>query len=333
MKAEDTYGLICGYIVPELRAAMKKVPEEHLRSLTEIRLYSRRRAAYIYPDKVRYLTNDGRLSASPEDSRCITVTPEQLRAITDALCRYSVHSCSRELREGFFVLGSGVRVGASGSFSQGGEPRLTEITGLNFRISRSIPGCGEELFRITGGCRSSILICGGVNSGKTTLLRDLCRLCGNRMKTVLIDERDEIAALSGGGYSNDIGELTDVISGSGRAEGIAMAIRTLSPEMIFCDEIAGEKDTEAILSGHGSGVRFTATLHAESYDDIFRRKAARPLIESGVFSYAVILEGGSAPSKIREVRRLKNVSEDRSSGDVHISRSSSRSISVGKTAP
>ena len=308
MEQNDPYSLISGYMTSDIRSSMLAVGRDKLSRLTEIRLYAGRGAAFIFPDRIRFLTADGRLVSDSHDKNCLSVTADDVRNIVSGLCHYSLHSYSKELREGYIVLSGGVRVGIAGRVSETSGQMLTEYSSLNFRISRSIKGCAEELFLKTGCGAGSVLICGGVNSGKTTLLRDLCRICGSRMKTVLIDERNELS-----------------LTGSTRSEGILMAIRTLSPEIIFCDEISDENDAEAILRGYGSGVRFAATIHAESYEDIFRRNAAAPLISEGVFTHAVILEGSSFPSRIREIRRLVNAPENNGSITVFSGRSSCRS--------
>lgn len=325
MEQNDPYSLISGYMTSDIRSSMLAVGRDKLSRLTEIRLYAGRGAAFIFPDRIRFLTADGRLVSDSYDKNCVSVTADDVRNIVSGLCHYSLHSYSKELREGYIVLSGGVRVGIAGRVSETSGQMLTEYSSLNFRISRSIKGCAEELFLKTGSGAGSVLICGGVNSGKTTLLRDLCRICGSRMKTVLIDERNELSSCSGGIPQNDVGGLTDILTGSTRSEGILMAIRTLSPEIIFCDEISDENDAEAILRGYGSGVRFAATIHAESYEDIFRRKAAAPLISEGVFTHAVILEGSSFPSRIREIRRLVNAPENNGSITVFSGRSSCRS--------
>lgn len=151
-----------------------------------------------------------------------------------------------------------------------------------------------------------MLICGGVNSGKTTMLRDYCRLCGKRFKVSLIDERNEISASVSGQPYMDIGVMTDVFVGTKRSDGINSAVRTLSPDMIFCDEISTFEDTEAIIRGYGCGVRFAATLHAENYNDLLKRSVAQPLISAGVFDYAVFLGRSENFYGIKEIRRLKN---------------------------
>ena len=286
---------------PDIRRVMKQA-EEYAENLSEIRFRTGRAVSFVYPGKIMFLANDGSLITDYQNNRSIRISASDIQKITEALCRYSVHSCKRELSEGYFVIGGGIRVGVSGTVSGTADRTIKDFSSLNFRIARSVDGCAEELFRRING--RSVLICGGVNSGKTTVLRDLCRLSGNIRKVVLIDERNEISASSGGVPGRDIGAMTGVIIGAERAAGIISAVRTLSPDMIVCDEISGVPDTEAILSGHGSGIVFSASLHAENYEDMLRRKVAVPLIEAGVFDYAVFLQGSSFPSKIREIRRL-----------------------------
>lgn len=302
MNGRTSYEIISSYVSPEIRLAMNMVLPEQIRDLSEIRIRSCRPVSFVYPGKILFLTREGALTPDHHNRSCVIPSAADIHGIVEALCRYSVHSCSRELREGFFVIGSGIRVGVSGTVSETDGRAIRDFGSLNFRIARSVTGCAEELFRRTKG--SSVLICGGVNSGKTTLLRDLCRFLGNSRKVALIDERNEISASSGGTPGRDIGAMTDVIVGSDRAAGIISAVRTLSPDMIICDEISNSADAEAILGGFGCGVDFTASLHAESYEEMLTRRAAVPLIESGVFDYAVFLHGSSFPSKIKEIRRL-----------------------------
>lgn len=301
MNGRTSYEIILSYMTPEIRCAMKPAAEESV-NLSEIRLRSGRAVSFVYHDRILFLTRDGRLTADYRDSRCVCVSAADIHKIVEALCRYSVHSCSRELSEGFFVIGGGIRVGVSGTVTSTSDRSMKDFSSLNFRIARSVNGCAEELFRRTNG--RSVLVCGGVNSGKTTILRDLCRLYGNSRKVVLIDERNEISASSGGVPGRDVGVMTDVIVGSERAAGIISAVRTLSPDVIVCDEISQIPDVEAILSGAGCGINFTASLHAVKYEDMQKRKIAVPLIEAGVFDYAVFLQGSSFPSRIREIRRL-----------------------------
>jgi stage III sporulation protein AA len=305
MNDRTSYEVIMNYLPARIRLAMSRVPEADRRRLCEVRLRNGRPVSFVYPHRFLFLTESGGLTATYTNADCLSVSCEEISETVEALCRYSVHSCVRELRQGYFILSGGIRVGAAGTGD--GEHILRDFSSLNFRLARNVPGCADEVVRRCGWA-GSILICGGVNSGKTTLLRDLCRSCGSKMKAALIDERNEIASVSDGLPRNDVGVMTDVLVGYSRAEGITAAVRTLSPDMIFCDEIAGPEDAAAILSAYGSGVRFAATIHAGSYSELMQREIARELLDAGVFTSAVFLCGSGHPSEIREIRRLDNAS-------------------------
>jgi len=298
------YETVAGYFPENIRSAMMKVSTEDRRNISEVRVHSGRAVTYIYPDCVKFLTSNGRTVSSYKDTGCVKASAVDIAKMVNSLCRYSLHSCSKELTDGYFVVNGGIRVGCAGTYSESSSGVIRDFNGLNFRISRNVEGCAEQLKSLLGR-NEGILICGGVNSGKTTVLRDLCRICGNRYKVSLIDERNEISSIYGGKPENDVGVLTDILSGCTRSRGITTAIRTLSPDYIFCDEISELSDVSAILSGTGSGVKFVATVHAENIQGLYRRKVTAELISADVFDYAVILDGNGNPGKVREIRRLR----------------------------
>lgn len=300
MRDRTSLDVICSYLPERIRKVLRTISD--VNELTEIRLRSSKPVALVYAGKCRFITSDGGETFSPSNSSCVRVSAEEIAGTVDALCHYSQHSCSKELTEGYFVIENGIRVGVAGRKSETQNGLIREFTSLNFRIAREVLGCGEYIFRKYGG--SGILIAGSVNSGKTTILRDLCRLTGNIEKGVLIDERNEISGTYSGIASFDLGAQTDVLVGYRRAEGIISAVRTLSPDVIFCDEISVQEDVDAILSVLGSGVRFTATIHAGSYEELMGRKIARELIEAGAFEKLVLLKDFKAD--VIGVRRLKN---------------------------
>ena len=304
MKSRTSMDVICSYMTNEIRASLDRCDKSNFKDLTELRMYNGRGIAFVYREDIRFLERSGSLSRQFNDS-CIRVNSETLRDVLARLSRFSVYCHEKELSDGCFVLENGVRAGMSGRFTSGVQPVLKDISSINYRIARQVPGCGEEIFNRTFG--RSVLICGAVNSGKTTLLRDLCREYGNIMKCTLIDERNEVAAMQSGRPDNDVGLLTDIITGKSRHDGIISAVRTLSPQFIFCDEIADSGDAAAIREGVGCGVKFIATIHAESEDELYKRKPVRELLELCAFEIAVFL---GVNGKVREIRSLKNVHQD-----------------------
>lgn len=305
MKAVQSYEIVCGYLPLRLKSALLYVPANCRSAVSEIRIRCHKPIALHFNECSKYLCADGTLTDNPHDNN-ICAEKSELNDIFNALCRFSIHSSHRELSQGFFTIENGIRVGISGSISQSSEKIFKYVSGFNFRVSREILGCSEQIYqRIFSSGLRSVLVCGGVNTGKTTILRDLCRVCGNRYKVTLIDERNEISAAVDGVSTNDVGVQTDIIEGSSRAEGIISAIRTLSPHIIFCDELSSHDDAAAILAGFGCGVKFVASVHAENFEDLSRRVFLKEILSGGVLDYAVFLEGSSAPGKIREIRRLK----------------------------
>lgn len=300
MTERTSLEIIAGYLPEPLRTAVLSAEAAIGKNLTELRLYSGKPVAIVYPDRILFLTRGG-VTASSTNTAVIRCSFEDIRRSVDAVSHYSFHSHVTEFRQGSFIIGNGIRAGISGVYNQDGL--ITEVTGISFRISRSVPGCSDELTEyICGG--KGLLICGGVNSGKTTILRDLCCVLGRKHKVALIDERNEIAAVTDGRAGCDVGILTNVLTCCPRHIGIISAIRSLSPDVIICDELAGDVDIDAVAAGAGCGISFCATVHAESHDSLKRRYFAERLLSTGLFSYAVFLAGASQPGRIREVVEL-----------------------------
>ena len=62
----------------------------------------------------------------------------------------------------------------------------------------------------------------------------------------MVDERSEIAASFHGVPQNDMGPRTDVMDGCGKAEGMQLLIRSMSPQIIAVDELGAESDFYAV---------------------------------------------------------------------------------------
>lgn len=287
----------------EIRRAMSKVNPGEIAELTEISLYIGKPPAFVYPGRISFLTCTGSLVSDGHSGGLLIISSSDISSIVSSISHHSIHSCERQLHQGFFILPGGMRVGVAGTYTTSGI--LKDWNSLNFRFASEHKGCADRLFPLVN---DGLIICGSVNSGKTTVLRELCRLTGDTYKTALIDERGEISALSGGQAQFDVGLLTNILSGCTRAEGITTAVRTLSPNMIFTDEIVSSEDASAIIDGAGCGVRFTATMHARDMDDLRKRPAAKQLLDAGVFGNAVFLAGSTLPGMIREIRQLNDVS-------------------------
>lgn len=206
------------------------------------------------------------------------------------LCRYSVHSFSREIAEGFITLDGGHRVGLCGTavMSGGAVVSVKDISSLNIRIAREVRGCAEELYgRFFAGGLCSLLLAGRPMSGKTTVLRDLSRMLGEKYRVALIDSRNELSASVRGLPTLDVGENTDVLCGYTKSAGIMTALRSLSPDVIICDEIGDDYD--AVEQCLFCGVKVIAAAHAGSLSELSRRRGTDRLLP--LFDCAAVIGG------------------------------------------
>ena len=104
--------------------------------------------------------------------------------------------------------------------------------------------------------------------------------------------------------------LCDVLAGYPKSEGIIQAIRSLSPQVIICDEIGDESDCSAIAAGANAGAALIASIHAGSFQELMQRSQTEKLLATNAFRWAVILSGADKPGNIREIRPLTGVKGD-----------------------
>ena len=143
----------------------------------------------------------------------------QISQIAEALCEHALYARSEEQKQGFVTLRGGHRMGLCGRvITQGQTVRaLREISSLCIRVASQRRGAADGLVPYLleeGGRVRPALIVGMPGTGKTTLLRDLCRsLSRTGIHMCVVDERSEIAAMSEGVAQLDVGPHTDVLDG------------------------------------------------------------------------------------------------------------------------
>ena len=133
---------------------------------------------------------------------------------------------------------------------------------------------------------------------------------GLSSKTVgIVDERSEIAAMYKGIPQNDIGRFTDVIDNVPKSIGINMLIRSMSPQIIECDEIGSKDDVDAIEKMSCCGVKGIFTAHASCIRDILLNTNFKRLIDLNLVRKIIVLDCNEK-GKIKEaidVLNLKNM--------------------------
>ncbi len=272
---------------PELRRGAQTLPGMVRRRVEEIRLRGGRPPTVVVGDDELPLPD------------CGTVTPRDLALTVEIATGASAHAALERVRQGYFTVRGGHRLGLCGAVTveEGQVKNLRELSSLNLRVARAIPGCGEQVFaRLTqGGEMPSVLLLAPPGQGKTTLLRDLIRLISNGAsapprRVGLADERGEVAALWEGLPQFDVGERTDVLEGCPKAQGLMMLLRGMGPQVLACDEITLPADCAALEQCANCGVKLLATAHADSVADLRKKPLYHALLERGLFDWAVTID-------------------------------------------
>lgn len=249
-------------------------------------------------------------------------TKDDLRYMISKISNYSLYAFEEEIKQGYITLKGGHRVGLAGEcvISKGEVRTIKNISSLNIRICKEIVGASNKVMRlITENNRVyNTLIVSPPKCGKTTILRDISRNLSNGMyqinlkgkKVTIVDERSEIAACYNGVPQMNVGIRTDVLDNCLKKSGMIMAIRSLSPEVLICDEIGTDSDLEALNMAFNSGVNIIVTVHGYDIDDIYNRRIFKELIDNCILERVILLsnkKGVGTIEKIYKVNRGKGL--------------------------
>lgn len=240
-------------------------------------------------------------------------TIEDIKQILVKVSNYSLYAYEEEIKQGYITIRGGHRIGIAGEcVLVNGEVRtIRNISSLNIRICREVIGCSNEIMKyITKEDRVfNTLIISPPKCGKTTILRDIARNISSGMplidlkgkKVSIIDERSEIAACFNGVPQLDVGIRSDVLDNCLKKEGMIMAIRSLSPDILICDEIGTDGDVEALHMAFNSGVNIIVTIHGYSIEDIYKRKVFKDLLENSILDRIVVLSNRKGAGTIEGI--------------------------------
>ena len=231
------------------------------------------------------------------------VNRDEILNILQSVCENSIYSYQKQIAEGFVTINGGHRVGISGSCVIENEKviNINYINSLNFRISRQILGCSNNILKhilnLEENSVYNTLIVSPPGAGKTTLLRDIVRQVSSGIRSLkfkgidvgIVDERSEIASLYKGVPQNDIGIKSDVIENVSKSIGIRMLVRSMAPKVIVADEIGGFEDIDVINYAMCSGCKGIFSAHGSNFDDIYLNPVLKKLINSHLFETIIFL--------------------------------------------
>lgn len=265
------------YLLPEVFGALLDMDEQRSESICEIRLYAGRHAEAVFP------WGKERLPVALAD----TQMKDQLSALTG----HALYRFERQMAEGYIPLESGCRAGVCGRMTKeaDGTWRMAQMNSICLRIARRIPGAARAICpHMTDhyGRPRSMLIIGPPGCGKTTVLRDAAEYLAEKAgcSVAAADEREELFPSEG-----DLPEGMDVLSGCDKTKGMMMLLRSMSPQVIVCDEIGSSDDATVIEEAASCGVAVLASAHADSFQMLCRRPALKRLVNGGIFERYICL--------------------------------------------
>lgn len=283
------------------------LPDEIKENTYEIRLRRDKPIVLFGKYGVLFINKDFTYS-SVDSSGAYIVSKNELNETVASICKYSVYSHQNDIINGFVTFGNGNRAGFGGKavVENGKISSISDISSLNIRIAFQNPYLPVDIKCLLDNF-SGILIAGPPCSGKTTILKVIAQTVSSDyffgfQKTVVIDERYEMQNINA--------VNCDILSGYPKAYGIEHAVRTLSPQIIICDEIVSSEEIIRMAEGMYCGVRFVASMHLSSVDDMKKSPLFAELMSLGIFDYVVLLRGGKDAGKIEKVIRTEELKND-----------------------
>ncbi len=275
------------YLPQRIAFAVGNLPHEVLKTASEIRLRYRGAASVTAGKRNLPFDSSGRVCGQKE---AVSATQSELAECVSLLARGSMYTVSEFLPFGYLPLQEGGRAGVCGKgLTKNGElTGFLEVTSVDLRLHKNVVDFAAPLIKefCSRGPVGTVVI-SPPGMGKTTFLRSaallLARGVGIRPYRVgVADEREELMA-----GMTELG-LMDVLSGVKKSRALEILTRTMSPQVLICDELNHE-DALAVSLAQNTGVALIASAHASGVDDLKHRRGLWDMVCSGAFRLAVTL--------------------------------------------
>ncbi len=296
------------YLPPMIKQAIAGLSPMQQATLEEIRFNINTPLLLRFNHQEAFLQAENGLVIT--DEKPIICDNEIMRSLLLLISDNSFYALDEELRRGYITLPGGHRAGLCGrvilenSLVKG----LRDISSVNIRLARPIYGAAKKIlpYLTIGHDIGSTLIIAAPRAGKSTLLRDLIFQLSEgtylpAKRVGIVDERSELAALHRGIPQLKVGIRSDILDGCPKAEGLMMMIRSMSPQVLACDEIGRPEDALALREAANAGIKVLATAHGESLEQLMSRPVLSDLLQAKDFERLVFLSRRKGPGTIEAI--------------------------------
>ena len=258
-------------------ALMNFVQNEKISFVDEIRIHA---GACI-----TLISNQNNVSTS------IYVDESLLDDIFISLCDGSIYAHIDTIRDGYVSVGRGIRAGICGTAILENEQisGVNKISSVSIRLPRRVNHAGEYLYSILNESKmsKSVLLYSAPGVGKTTVLRDLIVRLSKRnppVRHAVIDTKEEITPFLMDNLN------ANIYLSYPKGTAIELATKSMTPELIICDEISSYEESLAVSRAVNCGVCLIATTHARSFEELKSKEILKPLFDGNTFDLALGIE-------------------------------------------
>ena len=270
----------------------------NLKAVNELRFRADKPIVVCVSGKNYFLTENG---VSSNLNNALYASKIAIEDIIFRASECSIYSVNEQIKRGFIVTDSGIRIGIGGNVVEenGQIKTMTNFSSCNMRFPHNVKNCSlcAYPFIVHDEKIENTLVISPPNAGKTTFLKDFVSQLSERKlsyNVLLLDERGELD-------NNVDSNFFDKIAFSTKKVGFENGIRSLSPDLIVTDEIGQEEDIDAIIYAITSGISVLATTHADSMETFLKKPLFQRVIKDKVFKRYVLLSKRNGPGTFEGV--------------------------------